>query len=144
MARSVHRRSQPAGGNGWQNELPPSQLTLNFEPALPERFPSLREFVAFRVQEQRLHAATLAAKMDLSPTTLSRKLSQKDGDANRFNLDDLEAYCAATDDVMAVIEYLAAKYAPGAAEARRTRALARAEQVLCDLPELIAALRGEG
>jgi hypothetical protein len=44
MPRSVSRSPAPAGSNGWQSELPqPAQLTLNFEPTLPERFGSLRE-----------------------------------------------------------------------------------------------------
>lgn len=142
MARSVHRSTTPAGGNGWQNELPPSQLTLNFEASLPERFNSLREFIAFRVQEQRLNAAALAGKMDLSPSVLSRKLNQPEGDSQRLNSDDVEAYCAATGDAMAVIEYLAAKFASGGDEARRARALATVERVLPELLRLLPTLKG--
>lgn len=142
MPRSVRRSAANRGGNGWQNELPPSQLTLNFEPSLPERFASLREFVAFRVQEQRLHAATLASKMDLSPSTLSRKLNQPEGESQRLNCDDLEAYIAATGDLMSVIEYLASKYSPGGDDARRARLLTRADEVIGELARILPALRG--
>lgn len=113
-----------------------SQLTFNFEPGLSERFASLREYIAFRVQEQRLHAATLAAKMDLSPSTLSRKLNQPDGDTQRLNVDDLESYIKGTGDVASVIEYLAAKYMDSE-PARNARVLAKVEGML---PELMAAI----
>ena len=119
------------------------QLTLNFEPALPELFPTLRGFIAYRVQEQRLNAAGLAGKMDLSPSVLSRKLSQNEGDTQRLNCDDLEAYCRATGDVASVMEYLAAKYMD-APDARRTRLLNRVEQMLPDMMAVISALKCEG
>lgn len=142
MRRSVPRTTAKDGGNGWQSDLPPSQLTLNFEPTLSERFTSLREYVAYRVQEQRLHAATLASKMDLSPSTLSRKLNQPDGDSNRLTCDDLERYIAATGDLMPVVEYLAAKYSPGGDEVRKARMLASAERLLAELSQVLPTLRG--
>jgi hypothetical protein len=116
------------------------QLTFNFEPSLPERFKTLRGYIAFRVQEQRLHAATLAGKMDLSPSVLSRKLNQPDGDTQRFNVDDLEAYIDATNDVSSVIEYLAAKYMDSD-KARKQRVLSKVEQLLPDLLAAIASLK---
>lgn len=116
-----------------------SQMTLSFEPSLPERFPSLREFIAFRVQEQRLHAATLAAKMDLSPSTLSRKLNQPDGDTQRLNCDDLEAYIKATGDT-SPLEYLAAKFLDSP-DARRMRVLSNAENLLSQLLPVLSSLR---
>jgi hypothetical protein len=143
MPRSLHRTPAGSGGKGWQSELPPSpQLTLNFEPSLPERFPSLRAYVAFRVQEQRLHAATLAGKMDLSPSVLSRKLNQPEGDSNRLTCDDLEGYIRETGDLLAVMEYLAAKYSPGGDDARRARVLSRAERLFGELADLLPALKG--
>ena len=112
------------------------QLTFNFEPSLPEQFKTLREFIAFRVQEQRLHAATLASKMDLSPSVLSRKLNQPDGDTQRFNVDDLEHYVKATGDVASIVEYLAAKYMDNEPQ-RKARVLTKVESML---PELLAAI----
>src|SRR6478735_1219907 len=87
-----------------------SQLTLNFEPSLPERFTMLRAYIAHRSTVQQKSQKTIAADMDMSPSTLSRKLNPADGDTQRFNLDDLEGYIESTGDVGAVSEYLAAKY----------------------------------
>lgn len=125
---------------GLRSATEPSQLTLNFEPSLPETFGSLREYVAFRVQELKLNAKTLAADMDLSPTVLSRKLKPGDGDTSRFTLEDLEAYIKATNDT-APLEYLAAKFMDTPA-ARQARALSRAETLLSQLESVAASLRG--
>ena len=116
------------------------QLTLNFEPSLPERFGSLRAYVAFRVQEQRLNAQKLAGDMDLSPSVLSRKLNQPDGDNQRMNCDDLEAYIKATGDT-APIEYLVAKYLDSEAS-RRNRLLSRVESLLPELLGAISSMKG--
>jgi hypothetical protein len=116
------------------------QLMLNFEPALPERFRTLREFIAHRVQVQARPAKTIAGDMDMSPSTLSRKLAPGDGDTQRFNVDDLELYIATTGDTTA-IEYLAAKFLQGD-DARRVRAVARLEALLPDLVSALAAARG--
>ena len=120
--------------------IPTPQLTFNFEPSLPERFKSLRAYIAFRVQEQRLNAAGLAGKMDLSPSVLSRKLNQPDGDNQRLNVDDLEAYIHATGDASSVIEYLAAKYMDNDV-ARKERVLSKVEHMLPDLLAAIASLK---
>jgi hypothetical protein len=119
------------------------QLTLNFEPALPERFPSLRKYIAFRVQTLPKAAQAIAADMDLSPSTLSRKLNPTDTDTQRFNLDDLEGYLASTGDVAAVIEYLAAKYMDSD-KARHSRMLAKVEAMLPELSSALAALKAAG
>lgn len=116
------------------------QLTLNFEPALPERFRSLREFLAHRVTVQAKPAKSIAADMDMSPSTLSRKLNPGDADTQRFNLDDLEQYLGATGDCSAVIEYLAAKYLQGD-DARKARAIAQVEGLAKELERALARLK---
>ena len=116
------------------------QLTFDFEPSLPEQFPSLRSYIGFRVQEQRLNAAGLAAKMDLSPSVLSRKLAPQETDTQRLNCDDLEAYIRATGDVNAVMEYLAAKYMDKP-DQRRARLLSKVESMVPDLMAAIASLK---
>lgn len=115
--------------------IPASQLTLNFEPSLPEQFSTLRAYVQFRIQVQKLNATKLAGDMDLSPSILSRKLNQNEGDTQRLNCDDLEAYIKATGDT-APLEYLAAKFLDSP-DARRARTLSKFELLL---PELIASL----
>ena len=119
---------------------PPTQLTLNFEPSIAERFNSLREFVAHRVQVQAKPAKSIAMDMDMSPSTLSRKLAPGEGDTQRFNLDDLEAYIRATGDTSA-IDYLAARYLHSD-EHRKARAIARVEALSVDLARALAALKG--
>ena len=82
----------------------------------------------------------IAAEMDMSPSTLSRKLNPQDTDTQRFNLDDLEAYLQASKDAGAVIEYLAAKYLDND-EARKARMINRVESMLPELASLLASLK---
>ena len=119
--------------------VPPSQLTLDFEPSLPERFGSLRAYLSFRVQELRLNAKDLAGDMDQSPSVLSRKLNPGGDDKQRFNTDDLEGYMRATKDT-SPIAYLAAKFMDSD-EARRLRAIARVETLAGELERTLATLR---
>lgn len=120
-----------------------SNLTVTFDPALPEQWTSLRAYVAFRVQEQRLNAANLAGKMDLSPSALSRKLNQPEGDTQRFNCDDLEAYIQATRDIGAVVGYLVAKYME-TPEQRKARAIASVEEATKSLERALAVMKAAG
>lgn len=122
---------------------PKSQLTLDFEPSLPERFGSLRAYLAHRTPLLNKSAKVIAADMDLSPSTLSRKLNPTEGDTQRFNLDDLEAYIDSTGEAPAVIEYLAAKFMDSD-EARRTRALVRVEGLAKQLADAMEMLRASG
>lgn len=117
-----------------------SQLTMNFEPQLPDRFGSLRAYIAHRANEQRKPLKTIAADMDMSPSTLSRKLNPGDGDTQRFNLDDLEGYIQSTGDVQSVIEYLAAKYLDSQ-EVRRDRLVSQAERLLTELAKVLPSLK---
>ena len=78
--------------------------------------------------------------MDLSPSTLSRKLNPSEGDTQRFNLDDMEAYLESTGDANAVIEYLAAKFMDSP-EARRTRAIAKVEGLAEQLAVALASMK---
>lgn len=118
-----------------------SQLTLNLEPSVADRFSTLREYVAHRITVQAKPAKSIAADMDLSPSSLSRKLSPGEGDTARFNVDDLESYLSSTGDCAAVIEYLAAKYMSGGDEARKARAIAKMEGLAKELERTMATLR---
>lgn len=120
-----------------------SQMTLNFDPALPDRFPSLRAYVAHRSVVVAKHLKVQAADMDMAPSTLSRKLNPGEGDTQRFNLDDLEAWIVSTGDAAAVIDYLAAKFLD-TPEQRRGRALTKLEGLLPELAQLVASVRGQG
>lgn len=120
--------------------IAPSQMTLNFEPSLPDRFPTLRAYIAHRTPLLAKSAKTIAADMDMSPSTLSRKLNPTEGDTQRFNLDDLEAYLDSTGDAPAVIEYLAAKYMDSP-DARKARVLSKVEQLAGELNAAMALLK---
>lgn len=114
-----------------------TQFTLNFDPALHERFPTLRGFVAYRAQAGVAKPMkSQAADMDMAPSTLSRKLNPAEGDTQRFNLDDLEAWLASTGDAAAVVEYLASKYLDND-KTRQQRIAAKLEAMV---PELLATL----
>lgn len=123
------------------SSIAPSQLTLSFEPSLPERFPTLRAYVAHRTPLLAKSAKVIAADMDMSPSTLSRKLNPSEGDTQRFNLDDLEAFLESTGDAPAVIEYLAAKYMDSP-DARKARALTKVERLAEELSAAMALLKG--
>lgn len=120
---------------------PDAQLTLNFEPALPEKYRTLRDFLAYRVQVQPRPAKSIAADMDMSPSMLSRKLTPGDGDTQRFNVDDLENYINQTKDTTP-IEYLASKYLQSDAS-RQARAIARVENLAAELATALASIKSE-
>jgi hypothetical protein len=120
------------------------QYALNFEPTLPDRFPTLRKYVAHRVHVHAKSAKSIAADMDISPSLLSRKLTAgenpDDKDTQRFNCDDLEDYLKSSGDAPAVIEYLAAKYMD-TPEARKARMLARVESMLPELMAMVSSMK---
>ncbi len=116
------------------------QLTLNFEPSLPEKYNTLRDFLAYRVQVQQKPAKTIAGDMDMSPSMLSRKLTPSEGDTQRFNCDDLENYIKVSGDTSA-IEYLASKYLCSD-ESRKARAIARVEHLATELSNALASIKG--
>ena len=118
-----------------------SQLTLNFDPSLPERFPTLREYIAFRSSSNHKPAKSIAMDMDLSPSMLSRKLNPSEGDTQRFNVDDLEHWIKASGDAAAVVEYISAKYLD-TDSTRQVRAIQQTEQLLAQLSALLPALKG--
>ncbi len=120
--------------------IAPSQMTLNFEPSLPDRFPTLRAYIAHRTPLLSKPAKVIAADMDMSPSTLSRKLNPTDGDTQRFNLDDLEAYLESTGDAPAVIEYLAARFMDSP-DARKARVLSKVEGLAEQLAAAMASLK---
>jgi hypothetical protein len=120
----------------------PSQMTFSFEPALPDRFPTLRAFVAHRASVTQKSLKSQAADMDMAPSTLTRKLNPADGDTQRFNCDDLEEWIKSTGEAGAVIEYLAAKFMD-TPEARRARLLNKLEGLVPDLLSSLASLKAE-
>lgn len=101
---------------------------------------SLRAYVAHRAQSVTKAMKAQAADMDIGVSTLSRKLNPSEGDTQRFNVDDLEAWLDSTGDAAAVIEYLAAKFMDSP-ESRKARALAKVEALAGELERTLATLR---
>jgi hypothetical protein len=136
------RAETATDGNSTCGDHTMNQLTLNLEPLLPERFPSLRAYIAHRAALVNKAMKVQAADMDMAPSTLARKLNPAEGDTQRFNCDDLEAWIDSTGEAAAVIEYLAAKFMD-TDEARRTRALGKLETLLVDLQTLASQVRSQ-
>lgn len=125
-----------------KNVLPvpaPEQLTLTFEPGLVERYPTALDVVRRVAYGHRNKLQVIAAEMDLSQSSLTRKLAQHPDDPRRFSLDDLERFIVATGDVT-VVEYLAAKYLQSD-DQRRASAISATEGLLRELSALLPALR---
>jgi hypothetical protein len=118
----------------------PSQMTFSFEPALPDRFPTLRAYVAHRASITQKSLKSQAADMDMAPSTLTRKLNPAEGDTQRMNCDDLEDWIKSTGEAAAVIEYLCAKYMD-TPDARRARLLNKLEGMVPDLLASLASLK---
>lgn len=117
-----------------------SQLTLDFEPGMIERYPTAMHRLRAAVYASMKPMKTIAADMDMSTSTLSRKLSEDPEDPRRFSLDDLEKYIAATGDT-SVVEYLAVRYLESA-EAKQSRVVNEAHRLLAELAPMLAAMKG--
>lgn len=85
------------------------QLTLNYDAGLSDMYNSCRECIQSRIHQVGKPQKAIAADMDYSPSTLSRKLAQGEGDTQRFTLDDFELYMQVTKDVQGIF-YLVDKY----------------------------------
>jgi AraC-like DNA-binding protein len=104
------------------------QLSLNFEPGLAERHKSLKACVRERIYANPKPLKALAAEMDLSPSELTRKLSENPHETRDFTVDDLEAFLKATGD-HSPIYYLIEKYAVSV-DAKRAYAAAELAKAL--------------
>lgn len=80
------------------------QLTLDFEKGLSSLYSSGRELLQTVVHQQNRMQKAIAADMDLSPSQLTRKLSQSPEDSARLTLDDAERFMEVTGDY-SLIEY---------------------------------------
>lgn len=85
--------------------LKPTQLTLNFEPGLIDRYGSLRECVATGVYQRGLKR--VAIDLDQAPSNLSVQLSEDH--SRNFSVDSLERYIEKTGDKTPVL-YLVERF----------------------------------
>lgn len=74
------------------------QITINFAASPVDAYETAREYVQSLTHQQGRPQKSIASDMDLSPSHLSRKLSQSPDDSMRFTLDDLERWMDVNDD----------------------------------------------
>lgn len=113
-----------------------TQLTLDFEGGLGERFPSLLDCIRQGAYTHRNPLKTLAADMDMSQSELSRKLSGNPDDPRRFSVEDLEKYLEKSGD-MTPIYYLIEKFLQNE-DSKQRRAYA---QLSKQIPEILALIK---
>lgn len=94
--------------------LSTTQMTLNFEAGISAQCDSLKEYMREEAlpnlwRERGIPKKHIAADMDLSPSELTRKLSDNPNDPRNFTTDDLELYLERTGD-MTPVYYLLDKY----------------------------------
>lgn len=118
----------------------PGQLTLDLDPSLVDRFPTLLDCIRAQVYGARQPLKTIAADCDMSASELSRKISGNPEDPRRFSVEDLEAYVKGTGDVTP-IQYLAAKYLQPD-EVRQAHLLSEAARLLPQLAQVLVGLKG--
>lgn len=115
------------------------QMTLSFEPGLTERHKTLLSVVRESIYRCRKPLKQIAADMDLSESSLSRKLSENDDDRRSFSVADLEAAIASAND-LSPIHWLIEKHMEDP-EQTKTRAANALRQAL---PEILALARQMG
>lgn len=114
------------------------QMTLDLDTGLTDRYRSVKETVAAGVYRRGLKRS--AADLDVAPGNLSVMLS---GDGQRhFDVDLLERYIELTGD-KTPIYFLVAKYC-GDQSAARDEALERVQDLLAELPQLLASVGVQG
>lgn len=99
-------------------EPPEGQLTLNFEPGMSDRYPSLRDCIASSVYRYGLTNA--AIDLDKAPGNLSVELSADP--SRKFSVDSLERYIEKSGDTTPIL-YLIDKFLRNKTEANDTAEL---------------------
>ncbi|PUA19607.1 hypothetical protein [Glaciimonas sp. PCH181] len=113
-----------------------TQMTLDFQPGLTERFTGVLDCIRQGAYTHRNPLKTIAADMDMSQSDLSRKLSGSLDDPRRMSVEDLEKYLVATGDVTPIY-YLVEKYLSDD-EAKQRRAMG---ELAKQLPAILALIK---
>lgn len=111
---------------------PQTQLTLDLDAGLTERYRSVKEVVAAGVYRRGLKR--VAGDLDEAPGNLSVMLT--DDGRRHFDINQLERYIETSGD-LTPIYYLVAKHC-GDRSAARDEALERVQDLLGQLPTLLA------
>lgn len=119
-----------------------NQFTLDLEPGLVEKYPTLLSLLNVQVRTRRDKPKVVAANLGMAPAMLLRKTNDapredQDPDQRRvFNVEDLEAYIAHYEDMTPIL-YLVAKYMPDD-ETKRRQAIGQIAAILPSLNALVA------
>jgi hypothetical protein len=113
-----------------------NQLTLDFEPSVRQRFPTLRQCVHYTVLQDPRGIKAVAADCDLSESDLSRRLApKKKGSPRACDVDLMAAIMRSTKNLLP-IQWMLAEFVPD----DRTRQAAALSTVETLLPQLMAAV----
>ena len=118
-----------------------SQLTLELNLELLQRYRTLRECVHHVALDYPRGMKALAADLDLSQSELSRRLHPTDGDPRSLDVDLMVRIMEATGDIRP-LHWLIARFIPTEAD-RRSAAVDELTAILPRLAELLAAAGGD-
>lgn len=116
-----------------------SQIEIDFEPCILQRYHSLQDVVADAYGTTRQVKGHIAAACDLSPSELSRQVYRNDG--LKLGLDEFERLLDNLDTRGMVLDYIVAKYCQ-TDEQRIARAVETVERLAPMLVEAAKALQG--
>ncbi|HEY8356511.1 MAG TPA: hypothetical protein VIL30_03530 [Ramlibacter sp.] len=121
------------------------QLTINFEPGLRERYPTIYHVLRAMAERSQRSMKAIAADMDMSSSELSRRLNAdlNENDTRVFDIGFLDAgdkgFMKATRSTL-IIEWLAEGHMDQVNPARQQqRALTELSRLLPQLNALVAA-----
>lgn len=119
------------------------QLTMELQPGLTQRFKTLREVTHWCALNHRGGVASIAAGLDMSPSTLARKLAGNRDDPHRsLDIDDWVGVIAETGDSTPVL-WLIERFIPSD-EQRRRAVVDQLSQLIPQIAALLAEAGGNG
>jgi len=113
------------------------QFNLDFAPGITERFPRWEDTLVSAVYSSRQGLNGVAAKLDMSPSELSKRLSHHTDEPRPLRSQDITGIIEATGD-MTPVYWLLEKFV-GDPKARQQEALAQIPAVLAQLTALMEA-----
>lgn len=116
-----------------------SQLTLDFEPSIRQRFQTLRQCVHFAVLEDRRGIKAVASDCDISVSELSRRLAPTEGDPRSCDVDLMVAVMRSTGSRLP-LQWLIGEFVPDE-QSRHSAALTTVELLLPQLQAALAELK---
>lgn len=118
-----------------------TSLTLDLEPGLLQRFPTLRDCVHWTVLNDPRGIKAVAADCDLSPSELTRRVAPTEGDPRSCDVNLMVLIMQSTQD-FTPIYYQMARFLTDE-ETKRRHAIDRLDQMMPELARLLDAARVE-